>query len=315
MHGNERGGLEGGLRTVEDLALAADQRRQDRRRRRQLRLLTGSKPEFHEYEVRDVLAKKVVYLTDFNPDGWAVGDFFNRPAPTIYNRGNGLNTDLNRQMPTVGRIDAGPQPPRRSPRCSYGDKLMREVAAQGTDGRMDYGADMHGELTSRAYIDIMYPAGQFDSVEHRRLMAIAERTKSVIDATLYAGIVDEIEERRRRQRRRTGSSHLAEQHPDQARPLGDRLGHARLHRHGLHRRLPRHRDSASPGWTTRSSSTTRSRTRRGTCTCRRTTSTPRRGIIKTAMAYALFQEEEFNERNVVHRPGRPARLRGRTPTR
>ncbi len=59
---------------------------------------------------------------------------------------------------------------------------------------MDYGADVHGELTSQAYVDIMYPAGQFDSVDHRRLMAIAERTKSVIDATLYAGIVDQIEE-------------------------------------------------------------------------------------------------------------------------
>ena len=59
---------------------------------------------------------------------------------------------------------------------------------------MAYGADIHGELTSQAYMDIMYPAGQFDSVDHRRLMAIAERTKSVIDKTLYAGIVEEFEE-------------------------------------------------------------------------------------------------------------------------
>ena len=58
---------------------------------------------------------------------------------------------------------------------------------------MAYGADIHGELNSQAYMDIMYPAGQFDSVDHRRLMAIAERTKSVIDATLYEGIVEEIE--------------------------------------------------------------------------------------------------------------------------
>ncbi|MEO6204444.1 MAG: hypothetical protein ABIO67_03545, partial [Mycobacteriales bacterium] len=39
----------------------------------------------------------------------------------------------------------------------------------------------------------MYPAGQFDSVKHRQLIAIAERTKSVIDATLYAGIQNQIE--------------------------------------------------------------------------------------------------------------------------
>src|SRR5687768_8600506 len=39
----------------------------------------------------------------------------------------------------------------------------------------------------------MFPEGQYDSAEHRRLMVIADRTKSVIDATLFAGIQDEIE--------------------------------------------------------------------------------------------------------------------------
>jgi hypothetical protein len=39
----------------------------------------------------------------------------------------------------------------------------------------------------------MYPAGQFDSIKHRRLMSIAERTKSVIDDTLFMGIPDLIE--------------------------------------------------------------------------------------------------------------------------
>ena len=81
---------------------------------------------------------------------------------------------------------------------------------------MDYGADVHGELTSQAYVDIMYPAGQFDSVDHRRLMAIAERTKSVIDATLYEGIIEETESDERRQRRRVRRS----ADPDEARALG-----------------------------------------------------------------------------------------------
>ena len=70
---------------------------------------------------------------------------------------------------------------------------MHDVAARGRGGQMAYGADIHGELNSQAYMDIMYPAGEFDSVDHRRLMAIAERTKSVIDATLYEGIIDEVE--------------------------------------------------------------------------------------------------------------------------
>ena len=39
----------------------------------------------------------------------------------------------------------------------------------------------------------MYPAGQFDSIKHRKHMAIAERTKSVIDDTLFLGGPDAIE--------------------------------------------------------------------------------------------------------------------------
>ena len=77
---------------------------------------TGREPAFHEYEVKDVLAKEDVWFVDFNPDGWAVGDVWNtNPAPLPYDRGNGLGTDLNRQMPTVGRINstqlARPDPP------------------------------------------------------------------------------------------------------------------------------------------------------------------------------------------------------------
>ena len=135
--------------------------------------------------MKDVLKEEVVYMTSFNPDGWAVGDT-NRVPTGPYERGNGLGTDLNRQMPTVGRINEGRNPLQES-EMKYGLKLMREIADEA-GGLMAYGADVHGELTSNAYVDIMYPAGEFDSVQHRTLMAIAERTKSNIDATLYEGI-------------------------------------------------------------------------------------------------------------------------------
>ena len=45
----------------------------------------------------------------------------------------------------------------------YGVKLMKEIAREA-GGLMAYGADVHGELTSNAYVDIMYPAGQFETV-------------------------------------------------------------------------------------------------------------------------------------------------------
>jgi zinc carboxypeptidase len=192
VHGNERGGLEGGVRTAEDLAIAAEQGGKIADGVDNYESSTGRKPKFHQYEVRDLLAKEAVYFIDFNVDGWAVGDFWNPPLPSTYTRGNSMGTDLNRQMASIGRIDPDRNPLQES-EMKYGTEFMQEVASRGQNGKMAYGADIHGELNSQAYMDIMYPAGEFDSVDHRRLMSIAERTKSVIDATLYDGIVEESE--------------------------------------------------------------------------------------------------------------------------
>ena len=181
------------MRTAEDLAIAADgERHAGARRYRQLRDHDRHEAEVPQYEVKEVLKKEVVYLVSFNLDGWAGRRYNHQPPPAPYARGNGMGTDLNRQMPTVGRINEARNPLQES-EMKYGHKLMQEVATTA-GGRMAYGADVHGELTSNAYVDIMYPAGQFDSVDTARLMAIAERTKSVIDETLYEGIVNEIEE-------------------------------------------------------------------------------------------------------------------------
>ncbi|MBW3664066.1 MAG: hypothetical protein KY469_13270 [Actinobacteria bacterium] len=199
VHGNERGGLEGGLRTAEDLAMGAEDPLGPHGHisdgEPNYTSTTGREPIFHTYSVREVLKREVVYLVDFNIDGWVVGEV----NPTggggnrLYARGNSIGTDLNRQMPTIGRISSSRNPLQET-EMLFGTRFMHEVAEAGIDGKMAYGADIHGELTSRAYIDIMYPAGQFDSVDHRRLMAIAERTKSVVDETLYLGIQNEIEE-------------------------------------------------------------------------------------------------------------------------
>lgn len=194
VHGNERGGLEGGLRAIEDLArdaTAGDVLMPDGVDNYTSN--TGKKPEFHQYPVRDVLAKEDVYFATFNPDGWTVGDVAPPGLTNAFARTNGRGVDLNRQMPTQGSINTTRNPLFES-EMKYGTRLIDEVAAGSPGDLMAYGADIHGELTSRAYVDIMYPAGQFDSVKHRQLMAIAERTKSVIDETLYAGIQNEIEE-------------------------------------------------------------------------------------------------------------------------
>jgi hypothetical protein len=193
VHGNERGGLEGGLRAAEDLAMEAEAgtgsvpdgvANYDS--------ATGKTPEIHSYPPAELLARTDTYLVDLNIDGWETGDHYTVPT-SIYDRENSTGTDLNRQMPSQGSINLQ-RNPLKEPEAAYGVKLMQDLAKASPGGLMAYGADVHGELTSRAYVDIMYPAGQFDSLEHRRLMAIAERTKSVIDDTLYEGIQDQIEE-------------------------------------------------------------------------------------------------------------------------
>ncbi|MGI8774341.1 MAG: M14 family zinc carboxypeptidase [Actinomycetota bacterium] len=191
VHGNERGGLEGGLRTAEDLAIAATEGGTISDGVDNYESTTGTDPKFHEYEVKDVLKQEVVYLTSFNPDGWAVGDTTRIPTRP-YARSNSIGTDLNRQMPTVGRINENRNPLQES-EMRFGVRHMKEIA-KAAGGLMAYGGDVHGELTSNAYVDIMYPAGEFDSLDHRTLMSIAERTKSNIDATLFEGIQDQIEE-------------------------------------------------------------------------------------------------------------------------
>ncbi len=193
VHGDEKGGLEGGVRAAEDLAIAAEDGGFISDGVPGYDSTTGKDPVFHTYRVREVLAKEAVYLIDFNIDGFVRGDHFAPSPGGLYTRGNYAGTDLNRQMPTVGYTNSSRNPLFES-EMLYGHKFMHEIADEGVNGRMAYGADVHGEGQSRAWADIMYPAGQFDSIKHRQHMAIAERTKSVMDDTLFLGGVNAVEE-------------------------------------------------------------------------------------------------------------------------
>jgi hypothetical protein len=295
VHGNERGGLEGGVRTAEDLAMAATDGGKVSDGVDNYESATGRKPEFHSYEVRDVLARQAVYFVDFNPDGWAVGDLWADP-PSLYERGNGMGTDLNRQMPTVGRIDESRNPLQES-EMLYGERFMREVANAAPGGRMAHGADVHGELISQAYVDIMYPAGQFDSVAHRRLMAIAERTKSAIDDTLYAGIADLVEEAT------SGNEGEAAQPAIPTKPahwatVWDTLGYTDTGFIGDYLAT----DLAVTGMDYEFFLNHTVPDKVWNVYLQENFINGTRALIKTAMAYSLYQEQEFSEKNVVVDP-------------
>jgi len=290
VHANERGGLEGGLRTAEDLAMAATNGGQVSDGVANYDSTTGRKPAFHSYEARELLAKEAIYLIDFNIDGWAVGDVWNMP-PLPYTRGNSIGTDLNRQMPSVGRINPSRNPLQES-EALYGHKFMHDIAATGPGELMAYGADVHGELTSQAYVDIMYPAGQFDSVDHRRLMAIAERTKSVIDQTLYQGIVEQSENA-------TGGNEGESESPVPIKPahwgtVWDTLGYTDTGFIGDYMAT----DLAVTGMDYEIAFNHTIPDKNWNVYLQENHINATRAIIKTAMAYSLFQEEEFNDRNV-----------------
>jgi hypothetical protein len=186
----------------------------------------------------------------------------------------------------------------------YGHRFMHEAADAGIGDLLAHGADIHGELNSRAYVDIMYPAGQFDSVEHRRLMAIAERVKSVVDATLYAGIQNEIEQA-------TGGNdgegiedygnipkNIIPTKPAHWATVWDTLGYTDtgfigdyiatdLAVTGIDYEIMFNHTVPEKVWNVYLQENHINGTR---------------AMIKTSMAYALFQEQEFNEANVVVDP-------------
>ena len=290
VHGNERGGLEGGVRTAEDLAIAAEKGGTIADGYPNYESSTGRDATLHEREVSDVLAKEAVYLLDFNADGWAVGDWWAQP-PLPYSRGNSIGTDLNRQMPTIGRVNENRNPLQES-EMKYGTEFMHKVASLGQDGKMAYGADIHGEMNSQAYMDIMYPAGEFDSVDHRRLMAIAERTKSVIDETLYEGIVEQVENA-------TGGNDAEYARAVPLKPahwatVWDTLGYTDTGFIGDY--MATDLGVTGMDYEIWFNHTVPDKTWNGYLQANHITAS--RGIIKTAMAYTLFQEDEFNAENV-----------------
>ena len=301
IHGDEKGGIEGGVRTAEDLAIAAedgDATISDGVEG--YKSTTGRKPKFHEYPVRDLLQKEVVYLVDFNIDGWTSGDHFSE-SPGGYTRGNYIGTDLNRQAPTVGYINPTRNPLEES-EAKYGYRFMRKIARSGIGRRLAYGADVHGEGQSRAWVDIMYPAGQFDSIKHRQHMAIAERTKSVIDATLFSGSVNEAEEQLGGDGGEGVEDYGAPPNTIPTKParwgtVWDTLGYTdtgfmgdylanELGVTGMDYEIAlNHSDYRAYG-------------RPWSIFFQENYVNATRAIIKTAMAYAVYQSKEFNEKNV-----------------
>jgi hypothetical protein len=165
VHGNERAGVEGAARYIEDVVRwAADEPDHE--------LRNGTDDDSIGIGARAALGKVHFYLCAINPDGWAMGDAANGG---VFDRGNANGTDLNRQFPTLGWTNVNRVLPLEEPESDAWDEAVRKI-----DPVMS--VDLHGELTSEnnAFADIMLPAGEWDPVEQARHERFARHMQSNI---------------------------------------------------------------------------------------------------------------------------------------
>lgn len=177
IHGNEKGGREGGFRILEDLVkgigMGGETVQSGAGLPGGLEKPTGGNVEtYHDY-----LDFMRVFLLFPNADGWAHDEvpFVASEAGlcgTLFCRGNGHGTDLNRQAPTSGW-----QNPNRN--------MVGEPEAIGyynwmlTQGiTWSYAIDIHGMLNHQNFGAIMLPAGAMTAQEMHRSIRLAETLKT-----------------------------------------------------------------------------------------------------------------------------------------
>ncbi len=154
IHGNEKGGREGGLRVIEDLARGIG--------------LAEKEPELLEF-----LKYQKLSFIFANNDGWthdeAVAEAGN-PGPFRFTRENGHGLDLNRQFPTVGYLFEQYTPLSESESrnmVAYTKNLTNIVA----------GADMHGMLQNTNLVRMLLKDGEKSQQELFENERIAELYK------------------------------------------------------------------------------------------------------------------------------------------
>ncbi len=189
IHGNERAGLEGSLRYIEDLAIAYAAEREGG----EPKVLTGGAdtPEnldYEEYTVVEVMERARLVFVDLNPDGWADGDRLNAG---LFKRTNDNGIDLNRQWPTIGyHFSDNPNDP-SDDRYATGyqpEALAGRALIEGHLGTPEGAADLHGENNDNVLLAIMFPAGQFDQVQLQGQYRLAEAIKHNVNHSVFPGL-------------------------------------------------------------------------------------------------------------------------------
>ncbi len=181
VHGNEKGGREGGLRAIEDL-------------------VSGKGIVSEVPGLAAMLDSQVVVFAFPNADGWVHDEaeyFTGQPCTSVpfacgggFTRENGDGVDLNRQDATVGYLDQSPKAYRtyEQPEIHAISGFLRNLT------NVVAGVDHHGMLEHDNFVAIMVKDGertQQEIVENERL---AEAVKTRMNANPYYAAFQDVPE-------------------------------------------------------------------------------------------------------------------------
>jgi hypothetical protein len=169
VHGIERAGIEGGLRTIEDLATwgAHDPTRQLLETYDTPTIETVGGNEARNLTVGQVLMNSVSYFILPNPDGWRRGDLDRAGASFARFNGNGM--DLNRDWPEIGYVDPAFTPWSESESRTYG-KVLQNLSKKWTGG-----IDLHGMVQAKAFSFTLIGGAQRPYDKNERTMQFVEQ--------------------------------------------------------------------------------------------------------------------------------------------
>lgn len=150
-HGDEPAGREGGLRFLEDLVRWAAYKRSH--------VLSAGDTSI---TVGTFVTQAELWLSVPNPNGWAAGDAGAWPFTGFQRTNFGTQwRDLNREFPTLGW---------RTTTHLVAAEAKLWAGVLESLSRLSMHVDIHGETSSatNSFVDVMWPAGQWDPIARRR---------------------------------------------------------------------------------------------------------------------------------------------------
>src|SRR3954454_11553271 len=166
IHGIERAGVEGGVRTPEDLVTAATSGKLDKP------VLTTKGLKVPIPTFKQVLQNTIVYFTFPNPDGWRRGDVTdtqtaqNKGPGVFFQRYNGNGVDVNRDFPDIGYAFR-PYSALSEPESRAWSSAFKQI--KNDRGPFAAGDDLHGQLGADSFSYTLMPHGSHDFAKNERI--------------------------------------------------------------------------------------------------------------------------------------------------